>query len=262
MRAVMSYVTAELKTTCKKMKKIPCYLDIEETSVVSGGNENTLAMAKIFMDAVEGAGYAAGIYSSTSWWNTYLTAPWYHTKAKWVADWGSKCDYTHSYGIWQYSESGKVNGITGNVDMNIAYFDFNDSTSSSTTEKKALSDKEQIYTVQSNDTWASVAKLYGLDPTKGGIALLEYNNYANANSALTLKKITQKTIKIPAKWIPGDVDGDGKITAADARKALRASGKLTTLSPAEFMRADFESDGKVTASDARAILRASANLNK
>lgn len=262
MREVMPYVAAELKNTCKKMKRIPCYLDIEELAVVSGGNNNTLAMAKIFMNAVEGAGYAAGIYSSTSWWNTYLTSPWYHTKAKWVADWGSKCDYTGSYGIWQYSENGRVNGITGNVDMNIAYFDFSNTSTPATPEKKTLTDKEQIYTIKSGDTWAKVAELYGLNGVKGGIALLEYNNYANANNTLVYKIITQKTIKIPAKWIPGDVDGDGKVTAADARKALRASAKLTTLSPAEFMRADYESDGKVTAADARTILRVSANLKK
>jgi lysozyme len=42
----------------------------------------------------------------------------------WVAQWSSKCNYSGSYGIWQYSSKGKVNGISGNVDMDYSYIDF------------------------------------------------------------------------------------------------------------------------------------------
>lgn len=58
----------------------------------------------------------------------------------------------------------------------------------------------------------------------------------------------------------GDVNGDGKITADDARKTLRASAKLENLTNKETLAADINGDGKVTADDARKILRASAKL--
>lgn len=58
----------------------------------------------------------------------------------------------------------------------------------------------------------------------------------------------------------GDVDGDGKITAADARLALRAAAKLTTLTKAQLEAADLTNDGRVTAEDARKILRVAAKL--
>ena len=214
-------------------------------------------MTKTFCAAVEGAGFNSGVYSSTSWWNYYLTNAWYNTKSRWVADWGSKCDYTGDYSIWQYTENGTVSGISGTVDMNYIYFDVNKNNTT-----YALTDTEQTYTVKTGDTWTKVAKLFGLDGAKGGIALLEYNNYANANATLANRIITQKTIKIPAKWMPGDVDGDGTVTAADARKILRASAKLVKLTPAETMRADFDSDGRVTAADGRNALRKSAKLTK
>lgn len=60
-------------------------------------------------------------------------------------------------------------------------------------------------------------------------------------------------------WI-GDVDGDGSITAADARLALRASVGLETLTEAQKAAADVDHDGSVTAADARLILRASVGL--
>ena len=68
-------------------------------------------------------------------------------------------------------------------------------------------------------------------------------------------------IKKPApKVVKGDVDGDGKITAADARKALRAASQLETLTETQKKAADVNNDGKVTAADARTILRQAANL--
>lgn len=60
--------------------------------------------------------------------------------------------------------------------------------------------------------------------------------------------------------VPGDIDNDGKITAADARFALRASVKLEILSDKQKLAADIDSNGSVTASDARTILRISVGL--
>lgn len=58
----------------------------------------------------------------------------------------------------------------------------------------------------------------------------------------------------------GDVDGDGKVTAADARLALRASTGLAKLDTNAKNAADVNYDGKVTAADARIILRRAAGL--
>ncbi len=57
-----------------------------------------------------------------------------------------------------------------------------------------------------------------------------------------------------------DTDGNGKLTAADARITLRASAKLDVLESVYLLAADANADGKVNASDARAILRKSAGL--
>lgn len=59
----------------------------------------------------------------------------------------------------------------------------------------------------------------------------------------------------------GDVDGDGKVTAADARRILRRAAKLIVLTNEEEIRADVDKDGKITAKDARKVLRVSARLD-
>lgn len=63
--------------------------------------------------------------------------------------------------------------------------------------------------------------------------------------------------------VNGDVDGNGKITAADARLALRASVELENFEdvPAFEKAIDVNGDGKSTATDARSILRCSVKLD-
>lgn len=67
-------------------------------------------------------------------------------------------------------------------------------------------------------------------------------------------------VKCFTEYTPGDVNQDGKVTASDARLALRYSAKLQTLTNAQIKAADANSDGKVTAADARILLRYAAGL--
>ena len=63
-------------------------------------------------------------------------------------------------------------------------------------------------------------------------------------------------------YTPGDVDGDGKISSADARLALRRSVSLETYPEGslQFLACDVDADKKVSSADARLILRASVGL--
>ena len=58
----------------------------------------------------------------------------------------------------------------------------------------------------------------------------------------------------------GDVDGDGQVTAADARLILRRAAKLIKFTMEQDALADVDHDKKVTAADARKVLRVAAKL--
>lgn len=60
----------------------------------------------------------------------------------------------------------------------------------------------------------------------------------------------------------GDVNGDGNITASDARTVLRVSAKLENNTEVITTYGDLDFNGRLTASDARKILRISARLDK
>ncbi len=59
----------------------------------------------------------------------------------------------------------------------------------------------------------------------------------------------------------GDVDGNRKINAMDARMALRIAAKLDSAEGINILNIDADGDGKISASDARMILRVSAQLS-
>ena len=58
--------------------------------------------------------------------------------------------------------------------------------------------------------------------------------------------------------IKGDANGDGKVTAIDARWALQAASGARTLTQEQKAAADANGDGKITAIDARWILQAAS----
>jgi hypothetical protein len=60
----------------------------------------------------------------------------------------------------------------------------------------------------------------------------------------------------------GDIDGDGKIEAEDARLVLRYVAKLDTLDDLQLLAANLNGDTKILADDARLILRIVALLDE
>lgn len=63
----------------------------------------------------------------------------------------------------------------------------------------------------------------------------------------------------PTVW--GDLNGDGYVTAGDARACLRVAAMLDTLTDKQKAAADIYGNGEITARNARKILRVAAKLD-
>lgn len=88
-------------------------------------------------------------------------------------------------------------------------------------------------------------------------------NFIKLFSVITLIAICMSIVIVPVSAASlGDVDGNGKVVASDARKVLRHSAKLEILPDSLFSIADVNFDNKITASDARMILRVAAKLDQ
>lgn len=106
-----------------KSFEYPVYIDLESTNPAAKAGATEACIG--FCETMEAAGYYCGIYASDiSGFKERLDISKLERFDKWVAIYGSKPNYVKSYGVWQYSSTGKVSGISGNVDMNEAYKDY------------------------------------------------------------------------------------------------------------------------------------------
>ena len=77
-------------------------------------------IAKGFMDTVKSAGYDAMLYSS----KTYLENIWMSVEYPvWLAHYTKNTNYAGDYSYWQICSNGRVDGINGDVDIDIRYID-------------------------------------------------------------------------------------------------------------------------------------------
>lgn len=105
--------------------KYPVYYDLEDEGTTGKQSNQTIAaIAKTFADVLEENNYFVGMYASLYWWKTKLTDPIFVRYTKWIANYASELNYDGTYDMWQYSSTGFVPGIEGDVDLNYCYADF------------------------------------------------------------------------------------------------------------------------------------------
>ena len=76
-----------------------------------------------FCNQIAGAGYTPMVYANASMLNDQLN-PQVFTDAGyriWLANYTTNTSYAGIFDFWQYASDGKVDGISGNVDMNFYY---------------------------------------------------------------------------------------------------------------------------------------------
>ena len=126
----------EAKWILEKIKgydiKYPIAIDTEWSSDDKTGradwisNEDRTAAMKGFCKTIKNAGYTPIIYASKNWIKDKLNINELEEYDIWLAHYvigapDKKSDYTGEYSIWQYTSSGRVDGINGEADINICY---------------------------------------------------------------------------------------------------------------------------------------------
>lgn len=107
-----------------KQFEYPVYFDFEEKSAFNTGKSNCSAMVRAFCDTVEQSGYYVGIYMSRSPFNSYMESDIKDKYTLWLAEYNSRLNYNGHADMWQYTSTGRIGGVNGNVDMNWCYTDF------------------------------------------------------------------------------------------------------------------------------------------
>lgn len=117
--------SAVLKLISEYKLEYPIYIDTEG----AGGNgradgldvETRTLVCEAFCRTIANAGYESGVYASRNWLNNNLKTERLEQYQIWLAEYRSVPLYQGYYQMWQYTSKGKIDGIEGNVDLNICY---------------------------------------------------------------------------------------------------------------------------------------------
>lgn len=102
----------------------PFALDVEDNSLVSMGKDKLSNLVLRGLTIIEQKGFIPMLYTYTNYTNN-LNMNLFKDYDLWIADYRGYNGYGECE-IWQYSSSEKVNGISGNVDVNICYKNYLD----------------------------------------------------------------------------------------------------------------------------------------
>ncbi|MDE5577857.1 MAG: Ig-like domain-containing protein [Oscillospiraceae bacterium] len=122
----------EAKYFLKQIKdynpEYPIVLDIEESFYKEMSRKQVTDIIVAFMEVVENAGYYGMVYNSPNFIKACINEKTLKKYDIWIACWGDEdrlaALYDGHYGIWQYSSTGRVNGINGDVDLDYSYKDY------------------------------------------------------------------------------------------------------------------------------------------
>lgn len=95
---------------------MPIYLDLETSSPKDRAKATKAAI--YFCEYLEKKGYWVGIYASdVSGFRDRVDWEQLRRFTLWVARYGRQPQVVKGWDVWQYTSTGRVNGISGNVDM-------------------------------------------------------------------------------------------------------------------------------------------------
>lgn len=103
----------------------PVSFDMETENQINLPKETVTAIIEAFCGRMESYGYYTTLYSYASFLNYKVEESIFEKYDIWVAHYNiNQPAFNRKYGLWQYSSTGKIAGIQGNVDQDFVYLDY------------------------------------------------------------------------------------------------------------------------------------------
>ena len=261
------------KYNCKL--EMPVYYDLETEDQVDLTQAECTEVARTFCNKLKAAGYFVGIYCNKYFARDELYASRLSDYHFWIAEYNSSCTYNGAYGMWQYTETGRVSGIDRVCDKNYCYYDYPSYIKANGLNgfsKPSVANPQFSFKTGANLSLNEASKrIYlrkepGLTQAQFISKYVSYKDVTVKMTALTSAGTVKTGSTVSAEGngksfgpytvcLIGDINADSKINSADALLILRHAVGLTTLSGNLLISADWNGDGKVNSSDALEVLK-------
>ena len=107
----------------------PVVLDLEDPASLTArtvglSQEERTDITVAFCETVREAGYTPMLYCNIRWFMEELDLTRLTEYDKWFAQYFNRPFFPYEYQMWQYTNNGRVDGITGPVDLNLSFVDY------------------------------------------------------------------------------------------------------------------------------------------
>ena len=102
------------------------YIDDEEarTNVTEISDELRSEICIAFCEKIREKGYYPMIYASENWMRRYLELESLQDYDFWAPQYLEENDFLYDFTMWQYTDSGNIQGVRGDVDLDISMVDY------------------------------------------------------------------------------------------------------------------------------------------
>ena len=105
---------------------LPVAFDMEEIYNESARTDDltrdeATAIAQAFCRRIEKGGYKAMIYGNTAWLAARIDRSALKDVPVWLAQYNYRPTYPYDFALWQYTSGGQVDGVEGEVDLNLCF---------------------------------------------------------------------------------------------------------------------------------------------
>ena len=96
--------------------------DAARTDFLTREEKSNLAL--VFLDALKNVGYKGIIYGNKEWLIKEINLSTVGAYDIWLSQEGEKPDYPYKYSMWQYTQSGTIDGINGDANLDICFINY------------------------------------------------------------------------------------------------------------------------------------------
>ena len=124
--------TALLEYLSGKQFEYPIYFDLEDPSLISLGSDALTSLCEAFICTMQENGYYSALYTNNNWLYNILNSQrilslfdiWYARYPEVSSPVWNGEKYGRQLSMWQYTQTGEINGLDGFFDLNFCYRDY------------------------------------------------------------------------------------------------------------------------------------------
>lgn len=201
--------------------------------VAGVSDEQIQKNALAFLGFIRSSGYSAMMYGSKNALNTRFSMGNFSNYKVWLAHYTEKTNYAGRYNMWQYTDKGTVPGISGPVDMNIAYFSYSK-------EKEALKPEPVVEEKKNNEEKPKEESNKNEDLTKNENNKPENNEQENNKTENIVE--TDKKVE---NTIQKEITENNKIEVEDENEAISQKDEKLEKDIKENVNVESESQNNI-----------------